>query len=1030
MSESKDGSSSYGGSYVSCMKLNGVPLLPPLMTPECRQEMQYYKQLAMAVERRISDLKFCLDETTMNSNVLQSDSEEWFDGVNISIVSSKSDYYNESHDYPKYEYSNTTYGTKPVFVDNNDFESMNSQLTVIDNNDESPTEGGTDTPVNEKVDGASVKSSDAQTDSQSISIEMYQEKSSYADESQSKCDGSNLKRSARNQPLKESSKDNLINNSKQTLHEHSKFANNFVIKNDSTKSIYGVPKNDSSSSKNSSKLASVTKSTKNIKNNATKKDNASLPKVATSFVSKKSTFLDGKDLLNLKKIPRKSSTLVNKTKLSPSKNVTGSLNNISSGLSSPPKLVRQNSYTLEYPSPLLLAHLEVQSLVSGVELHSISMSESTSTSHLNKQKSLDSNKAKEIWSSVGSDINSLSLNENSAVPSISNKDNSDLSDKRLSTLGCENKLELKYDKQPTTKPSTLQSLTTSKTSSLNISSDEKAKEVDKVSESSPHIESPVSDKTNSTVMSNTETNDAATSLPLDVSKCSSTSSSSNVCLKYILKKFEEDHEKKLVELINKQKEEQLLLQKTFENQQKLLLAKFQSTSKSSIDSNIINDRISNVENLKTSKDCNATFIRQSTEPTHVSKEMPNIYNGEDHSAKIQNEDEVDRYLKINEAVLLKSRNLRSQKPGTETLTKTNMESRDAPRYISSSKLTEVQFRRSGDVGLDCRNGDGMRSQMSEAQSLDSVNDRNDDENLHTARSANTLDDLNFTFASDDASSGSDVKTNVSIPSMAIRDFDGMSKLKSAFDKITKIQQNLASQPAYRYPQNRNYQQDDYDRQTVSLSSIGTLSQVYSEPENHYSIADRNLLSLNLIDVNRPHGGKHSLNRISERFQKITEKEIRAATTIVAYAKGFLTRRLMRTEKVESIVQTVRDTLLCALQLHRDENGIQGADVDLHRRLLQQITAACYALHDTFIIYSPCERMSIIAQDRDRKISLSHRSSSSVSSVRQLSATTQKILKRKLEGMSKSHSGVFTNRSHRHLSSNPMTRSHYGIVLSK
>lgn len=46
---------------------------------------------------------------------------------------------------------------------------------------------------------------------------------------------------------------------------------------------------------------------------------------------------------------------------------------------------------------------------------------------------------------------------------------------------------------------------------------------------------------------------------------------------------------------------------------------------------------------------------------------------------------------------------------------------------------------------------------------------------------------------------------------------------------------------------------------------------------------------------------------------------------------------MRTEKVETIVQTIRDTLLCALQLYRDEKGIQGPDVDLHRRLIQQVS---------------------------------------------------------------------------------------------
>lgn len=46
---------------------------------------------------------------------------------------------------------------------------------------------------------------------------------------------------------------------------------------------------------------------------------------------------------------------------------------------------------------------------------------------------------------------------------------------------------------------------------------------------------------------------------------------------------------------------------------------------------------------------------------------------------------------------------------------------------------------------------------------------------------------------------------------------------------------------------------------------------------------------------------------------------------------------MKTERVQGTVQTIKDALLCALQLHQDREGIRGADVDLHRRLIQQVT---------------------------------------------------------------------------------------------
>ncbi|XP_026479147.1 uncharacterized protein LOC113385507 [Ctenocephalides felis] len=53
--------------YTSCFKIDGVPILPPLLTPEKRKEMAYYKQLALAVEERIRLLKENKSETPSHS---------------------------------------------------------------------------------------------------------------------------------------------------------------------------------------------------------------------------------------------------------------------------------------------------------------------------------------------------------------------------------------------------------------------------------------------------------------------------------------------------------------------------------------------------------------------------------------------------------------------------------------------------------------------------------------------------------------------------------------------------------------------------------------------------------------------------------------------------------------------------------------------------------------------------------------------------------------------------------------------------
>lgn len=62
----------------------------------------------------------------------------------------------------------------------------------------------------------------------------------------------------------------------------------------------------------------------------------------------------------------------------------------------------------------------------------------------------------------------------------------------------------------------------------------------------------------------------------------------------------------------------------------------------------------------------------------------------------------------------------------------------------------------------------------------------------------------------------------------------------------------------------------------------------------------------------------------------------AASKIGAAARGYLVRRLMKTEKVQGLILTLKDALICAMELQRTED-IQPADVELHRRLIQQVS---------------------------------------------------------------------------------------------
>lgn len=72
---------------------------------------------------------------------------------------------------------------------------------------------------------------------------------------------------------------------------------------------------------------------------------------------------------------------------------------------------------------------------------------------------------------------------------------------------------------------------------------------------------------------------------------------------------------------------------------------------------------------------------------------------------------------------------------------------------------------------------------------------------------------------------------------------------------------------------------------------------------------------------------------------------KAASIIGAAAKGFLTRRLFKTERVQSLILTIKEALVCAMELHaEDYENIQPADVELHRRLIQQVKMNCYLFY--------------------------------------------------------------------------------------
>ncbi|XP_074554954.1 uncharacterized protein cp110 [Halichoeres trimaculatus] len=124
--------------------------------------------------------------------------------------------------------------------------------------------------------------------------------------------------------------------------------------------------------------------------------------------------------------------------------------------------------------------------------------------------------------------------------------------------------------------------------------------------------------------------------------------------------------------------------------------------------------------------------------------------------------------------------------------------------------------------------------------------------------------------------------------------------------------------------------------------------------------------------------------------------------LLAVVKGFLTRRLLRTERVAQLVRTVRDTrqLLLALRLQSTSVGEFSSrqDLLLQERLALQLRAARYEVNNIFFSLSARERMQLISWDREltreRELRRQSGNTGHPRGKSLLSAATQKSLERK------------------------------------
>ncbi|XP_029432731.1 centriolar coiled-coil protein of 110 kDa isoform X2 [Rhinatrema bivittatum] len=146
----------------------------------------------------------------------------------------------------------------------------------------------------------------------------------------------------------------------------------------------------------------------------------------------------------------------------------------------------------------------------------------------------------------------------------------------------------------------------------------------------------------------------------------------------------------------------------------------------------------------------------------------------------------------------------------------------------------------------------------------------------------------------------------------------------------------------------------------------------------------------------------SIGRTRPRWSQVFTPEMQMKfNKVTALAKGFLTRRLMQTDKLKHLRQTIKDTMefmkMFQSEVPLKRGVVSTQDASLQERVLAQLRAALYEIYDIFFGMEVSERMNILSHDREVRREKMIRQMEKVKSPRErvaLSAATQKSLDRK------------------------------------
>ncbi|XP_063790480.1 centriolar coiled-coil protein of 110 kDa isoform X2 [Pseudophryne corroboree] len=187
----------------------------------------------------------------------------------------------------------------------------------------------------------------------------------------------------------------------------------------------------------------------------------------------------------------------------------------------------------------------------------------------------------------------------------------------------------------------------------------------------------------------------------------------------------------------------------------------------------------------------------------------------------------------------------------------------------------------------------------------------------------------------------------------------------------------------------------------SISTVGSL--VAPSQHNYGSPNESSFIHWGQADTRTPKmSSSRPLTRAKTRWSQVYSPQmLRKFNKLSALAKGFLTRRLMQTEKLKNLRQTVKDTAefikTFQTEVPLSRGTVSSQDISLQERVLAQLRAALYEIHDIFFTLDTAERMNILVLDRELRREKLIRQMEKIKSPRDrliLSSATQKSLDRK------------------------------------